>query len=127
MDTIIFVGDKPSEKNKDPNVAFVGTQSYKRLLDWIWRMDIDISNVKMYNKGAEDVGIYANFARKGIIDCKFVALGKEAEKHLNWLEIRDFFSLPHPSGLNRQNNDEEFVKERLDLCKKWLEESCLKI
>jgi len=42
---IIFVGDKPSAKNLDPEIPFVGTQSYKKLLEWIWEMDINISDV----------------------------------------------------------------------------------
>jgi len=121
---IVFVGDKPSSKNISPYIPFVGTQSYKRLLEWIWEMDIDISRVKLCNKDFID-GTYEDF---------YIALGNEAEKAIkdtvfcvwNWkkgveMEIKPYyFKLPHPSGLNRKINDKKFIKQELTKCKEWL-------
>ena len=46
---IYFIGDKPSKKNIDKNVAFVGTRSYKTLLDWIYRMNLNINKICLFN------------------------------------------------------------------------------
>ena len=128
MEKIVFVGDKPSAKNIDPNVPFVGTQSYKRLLDWIFRMNIDISDVIMINKDT----LYGY----GTIDFKFIALGNEAEKALKnhsreYWDVTtnkpqplkaNYFKLPHPSGLNRKINDKNYLDNILKECSEWLKE-----
>jgi len=44
-----MVGDSPSASNLNPDVAFVGTASYKRLLGWIAELDIDINDVLLCN------------------------------------------------------------------------------
>lgn len=124
---IVFVGDKPSDKNIDPNIPFVGTQSYKTLLNWIWEMDIDISQVRLCNKDFIN-GTYEDW---------FIALGNEAEKALKakkfyvWNHIKEaeeiiepqIFKLPHPSGLNRKLNDKDYVTKILSDCKYWLKNS----
>lgn len=51
---------------------------------------------------------------------KLVALGELSSVVLGRLGM-SHFKLPHPSGLNRQNNDLEFVRRRLDECKVWIE------
>lgn len=114
---IIFVGDKPGRKNVDPNVPFVGTQSYKRLLEWIWEMDVNISDVKMYNKDdlwLHNLRHYAKF--KGY---RVVCLGNTSSELFNENDI-PHFKLPHPSGRNRKLNDKKWLKQQLKECKKWL-------
>lgn len=121
---IIFVGDKPSKKNIDPNIPFVGTQSYKRLLEWIWQMDIDISQVTITNIDNFWHRLpYGYRFETGI----FVALGKNASKFLsnqkNILQQNlDYYELPHPSGLNRKLNDKKWLNKELKKCKEWLNE-----
>lgn len=124
---IIFVGDEPSAKNIDPNVPFVGTQSYKRLLGWIWEMDINISDVTLLNQNKLDIN-YVNgdvYYDRTFIDneCNitFIALGKKAAEKLDGSYVR-FFDLPHPSGRNRKLNDKKYVKQILKQCKEWLNE-----
>ena len=94
---IIFVGDKPSSKNKDPKIPFVGTQSYKRLLEWIWQMNININDVKIVNKDqlffdfkSAIKSVYfsenARFEYR-ISDCKFIALDDNSAKVLDALQV----------------------------------------
>jgi hypothetical protein len=54
---IMFVGDEPSKKNKDPKVPFVGTKSYLTLLTWIYRMDLDVSDLILRNSTPRDMEI----------------------------------------------------------------------
>ena len=123
---IIFVGDKPSSKNTDPSIPFVGTQSYKRLLDWIWRMDINITNVGIFNKD--------NLSTLSTSDHIFIALGNKAEEALkkhhtyrwdaeNNKEVKFeaiYFKLPHPSPRNFKLNDKKYESDCLKKCKEWL-------
>lgn len=121
---IVFVGDQPSSKNIDPNVPFVGTQSYKKLLEWIWEMDLDISDIKICNR--DEILQH--------VTARYIVLGDKAEKtfietgfyHVNpeSLEVLPYgpgyFKLPHPSGRNRKLNDKKYIKQELKKCKEWL-------
>lgn len=119
---IIVVGDKPGKKNVDPNIPFVGTQSYKTLLGWIWEMDIDISQVYLCNKDSEDLSFWYDQYRKKDRCVRFICLGEASDKKLSRDGIEIRFKLPHPSGLNRKLNDKEWLAEQLKLCKEWLDE-----
>lgn len=123
---MIFIGDQPSKKNLDPNVPFVGTNSYKTLLGWIAEMDVDVTRTYLGN--VKDISLYngkwPTLNRTDLsLDIetydKVVALGKSAEKHLTNLGI-SYFALPHPSGLNRKLNDKKWIKNELKKCSKWL-------
>ena len=128
---IIFVGDKPSSKNIDPDIPFVGTQSYKKLLEWIGEMDINIMDVKLTNqdqikiveRNSETIHpkIYDRFMENAETD-KFIALGNIASGKLNKVGI-EHFKLPHPSGLNRKINDKKYIKDQLKLCKEYINEN----
>lgn len=114
---IVFVGDKPSAKNLDPNIPFVGTKSYKTLLGWIADLDVDLNVTKVRNKdAAEELAILQSWFPHPI---KIVALGNAAAEALERCGA-SYFKLPHPSGLNRQLNDKDFLKKRLLQCKEWL-------
>lgn len=121
---IVFVGDKPSKQNLSPDTPFVGTQSYKRLLEWIWHLDADINLIKMCNRSDENyrkyIGLYKYFGER----VKIIALGKNAARTLreDLGNHKTFFELPHPSGLNRTINDKPLMKRKLADCRKWLHE-----
>lgn len=122
---VIFIGDKPSRKNLNPNIPFVGTQSYKKLLEWIWYLDVDINSVKVTNSDNWDrdslLGSY-------MFGHKIVILGNNAEKKIlqklsqltSLNQPIDYFKLPHPSGLNRKLNDKKWLQKELNKCKKYL-------
>lgn len=122
---IIFVGDKPSKKNIDPEVAFVGTKSYKTVLDWIYEMKIDVTHTVLCNKTdvkARAYGIEVNPANYGLDlhhEDRVIALGEEASKYLDKINV-NHFKLPHPSGLNRKLNDKKWLKKELKKCYKWI-------
>lgn len=128
---IIFVGDQPSSKNVDPNIPFVGTQSYKRLLEWIWEMDVDINNVHLCNKDQFEhnyltgdlyiSNLNSDLPARASV-CKIVVLGNQAEDKVCETSTLDYFKLPHPSGRNRKINDKKFIKKELKKCKEWLNE-----
>lgn len=117
---IVFVGDKPSVKNVDPDIPFVGTQSYKNLLNWIWEIDIDISDTLTANATENFyywVGYYGN--GEDPHNHVYIALGNKAENFLK-SEKLNYFKLPHPSPRNRKLNDKKFIKQELKKCKEWL-------
>lgn len=126
---VVFVGDKPSTKNKNKNIAFVGTKSYKKLLEWIYLLDLDINVVYMCNKSDVTLknckisGSYLEISTPSIkleiFDQDIViALGESSFKHLNNLTKKsdknfNITRLPHPSGLNRILNNKTFLKKEL--------------
>ena len=115
---IIFVGDAPSTKNTSQDVAFVGTKSYKTLLSWIVEMELDVSKISLKNSHSlEDLA----FIQHAVLNYgyKVVALGNKAEHRLSQ-HIRLFYTLPNPSGLNRQNNDKQFISKKLKECRRFL-------
>ena len=123
---VVFVGDKPGKKNKDPRVPFVGTNSYKRLLEWILELEIDISNVVLCNSKDFIVECPGHFLVHKF-DCdtclsdgdKIIALGNNASKHLKSLGCEHFL-MDHPSGLNRKLNDKKYVESMLKTCKDYI-------
>jgi len=139
---IFIIGDRPSKKNKRQDIPFVGTRSYKKLLEWIYRLDIDISNVKttnMFNSDgtlSEDIErtirwvlsnyTLANKTKVIMLGSNVLkGVGKISKKYHNWLADKQmgmdkFFLLPHPSPRNRVLNDKKYEREILEKCKKWL-------
>lgn len=124
---IIFIGDKPSKQNKDPKTAFVGTKSYKRLLNWIYKLDLSINEVMICNKSdiinvTEDY-FYVSTPQMDTelfkdVD-KVVALGCNVSKFLSKLKI-EHFKMDHPSGLNRKLNDKEYESNMIKKCKVFI-------
>lgn len=101
--TVIIVGDRPSEKNTDPTIAFVGTQSYERLLRIMNAAElVGITLVNAFNMDGEPQAI-----PQGL---KYVALGNNASERLTELGI-NHLKLPHPSGVNRHWNTEGAEEE----------------
>ena len=116
---IYFIGDKPSKCNIDPQVAFVGTRSYKTLLEWIYRMNLSINKICLYNA---DEFIRLTDKNQTITiheHDQIVALGREASNALD-KAIIPHLRIPHPSGLNRKLNDPREVNRFLKECKDYV-------
>lgn len=126
---VYFVADAPTAENLSPNVPLVGTESYKRLLQWIGEMDVDITRVRMYNQidGPFNAPMSRATLNKAVElqQIKVVALGQKAAAYLAKAGINEFFVLPHPSGRNRLLNDKKYVDYKLSACKHYIYEGVL--
>lgn len=107
---VIFVGDKPSSKNLDPAIPFLGTSSGERLREWL--RFLDYSPVAIVNQAQEGFDEYIKAQPYGT---KMVALGNIASKRLQGLVFMHL-KLPHPSGRNRKLNDSAYVDKVLKEC-----------
>lgn len=117
MKTVLFVGDKPSRLNKNPNVAFVGAKCHKKLMKWIEYIDPD--NYLLLNSNTSELLALITTLSTHV---SIVALGKSAQKRLDTLGVKHY-KLDHPSGLNRKLNIKEYELDMLKKCRKWLYES----
>lgn len=115
---VLFVGDQPSKTNTSPDVAFLGAACEKRLRSWIsslglnWYVDCIFVNQsdRLRFQSLVDVAVRNKWA--------IVAIGKVATYQLGGVK---HFTLPHPSGRNRQLNDKSFAQRRLEACKQYLD------
>jgi len=112
----IFIGMNPSKARLRKGCALF------RLYEWFDYMDLDVvaftnlSPDPYWDKTQVDRSLlYASLRGHGSV----VALGGLVSTHLSRLSI-EHFTLPHPSPLNRQINDEKFISHKLDLCKNFL-------
>lgn len=123
---VYFVADKPTKDNVSSSVPLVGTKSYKTLLNWIGEMDIDITRVRLYNQCDKPfTNILSQLTLNKAIELdqiKVIALGQKAANYLMETGIEEYYILPHPSGLNRQLNKKDFLKDKLGSCKTYIYE-----
>lgn len=121
---VYFVADKPTKDNVSPTIPLVGTTSYKRLLEWIGEMNIDITRVRMYNQADNPfnnpLSIMSLNRAITLDQIRVVALGQKAATYLTKTGIKEHFILPHPSGKNRLLNNQEFVKMKLIACQNYI-------
>lgn len=112
--SIIFVGDEHNTKNFQKKIAFVGSKSYKKLLDWVYQLDLQTNQVDFVNQCNIDDATELMHDH-----IKIVALGNKAARHCDRLGLQ-FFKMPHPSGCNRILNDKVIEKKLLQECYKWI-------
>lgn len=118
---IIFVGDRPSGKNKSPEIPFVGTPSYRTLLQWIHALDLDFRACDMINASdleTDGERILSMNSESNSGRVKIIALGLTAAKCLDDCGLHGFYTLPHPSPKNRKLNDKRYVNAVLKQMKK---------
>jgi hypothetical protein len=115
---ILFVGDKPS-KRTDPNIPFKNALCEKRLKAWIASLGCKEGEYKIVNSVSEYIDTIVVLANHSNVPV--VALGANASEALKAKHI-NHYKLPHPSGLNRQINDQKFIVHKLQECKRWLTE-----
>ncbi len=125
---VLFIGDKPNpKKNLSLDVPFVGTKSYKTLLEWCYRMDVDVTRMRTVNAyhvdGVRNVSLESDLI---IFEgYPIVSLGANAAERLDVLNLTQhkkikYFKLPHPSGLNREVNDKKKLSDLLSRCKAYI-------
>lgn len=117
---ILVIGLNPSKRgSKSPTL--------KTLKIWLDYLDIKyISLTNIY-------GGYGKFSLKDVQTDqvkevskdynKILALGSKVSNVLDLMGI-NHFNLPHPSGLNRQLNNSNYIHERLEACKNYLYLEC---
>ena len=121
MRKLLLVGDKPSSKNEDPSIAFVGTQSHKKIEEWLEVLLEEEAEVIMVNQ--VDPGFAQHLIYASLHGFQIIALGEQAALALAHNGVINFFKLPHPSGKNRKLNNKKYVAEILQKCKNWIEEN----
>lgn len=129
----IFVGDKPSPKMKPGAKPFEGAACEQRLVGWILQLiptryfdfeyvaatdNIEVRLVKDYDIINQSDYKWPQLAEMWQNGSVMVALGNNASRALGKIP---HFKLPHPSGLNRQINDAEFINNKLKECRKYIE------
>ena len=134
MYSIIFVGSNPSTAATSINPFDPSTKSSQTLFTWLNQANIqnpiflNVANqVTPHNRALTTREIKNNLSRlhleidvhRVLNDVRIVAVGKTAEKALTLLRL-PFFSLPHPSGLNRQLNDPNFIEEKIKGLTLWV-------
>jgi len=127
---VLFVGDKPSRLNTDPNVAFKGAACEKRLQRWIDEVTLKTGLAAWLQESRcreeyEIINCVDKDATYIVItyilqDWPIVALGNNAAKFLASINAAPYYKLPHPSGRNRQINDRAFIMNRLRACQSYI-------
>lgn len=106
---IVFVGDKPSAKNTDPKIPFIGTASGKRLRRWITMLaaELIVKGIEVkfltFNSHADEE--LENIRKHSEGNALIVTLGEQATKRVTRKLKLPVWKLGHPSPRNRQWND----------------------
>ena len=135
---VIFIGSNPSN-SAFSNVPFCeSTKSGKTLRDWIWKLEISMQverynlankptprnrplNIAEIKKALPALENHIEFMHyKSKCNIKLVAVGKTAHKALTLLRL-PHFEMPHPSPVNRQLNDKEFIKSKLNKLSQYIQ------
>jgi uracil-DNA glycosylase len=121
--TILFVGSNPSTSSTEDAAFHSSTMSSKRLMSWLKNIDGSFIYINVFNSPTENnrplkkSEIVLNVDRlkndvEAIKPTKIVALGKTASTALEIIGA-EHYKMPHPSGRNREINDEEYIKEKV--------------
>lgn len=112
----IIIGMNPTKAKYRKGCAWY------RLQDWIDELDVgmvaftNLSHDPYWDKKTVDFAYVRESTRP---HGKVIALGGLVSKVLSGLSI-DHYTLPHPSPLNRQINDDDFINMKLKECKRYL-------
>lgn len=107
----------------NPSVKGGKSTTLKNLTEWLNLLNLQyVSFINAYDTYGK-VSI-SDLKKDELIEkskgyAKVIALGSLASKSLISVGI-DHFKLPHPSGLNRQLNNQDFIHSKLNECKEYL-------
>ena len=111
---VLVLGQNPSKRG--------GTsKSLMRLAEWIEFLELkQFSFANVYDAYKVETAS-ADPALNDYVRSydRVIALGQTASRTLSAMGV-SHFRMPHPSGLNRQLNDQKFVHEKLEACKNYL-------
>lgn len=127
---ILVIGCNPSVKSPDNTAFHPSTRSRMTIDRWLSDLDADVCFMNIYDrktrgnrpltrkelKSLEDPVF---FRLKSFKNHKIITLGRAAEEVLTSLGL-SFLAIPHPSGLNRQLNDPEFMGEKIKRLREYL-------
>jgi hypothetical protein len=113
---VLFVGDRPSPKTAHSLKApFVGMTSYKTVLSYIYKLDLDLNLVEAIN--AFDFQGQPQVLPENIRKYRVVALGESPASVLNKVPGLIFFTLPDPTVPFK---DKKLLSERIAKCRRWI-------
>jgi hypothetical protein len=115
---IYIIGEGPSSKNLSPEVAFVGTKSFDRLIRILKLANIKISEVYMINLDRLPELIY--LMSESPFDPFIICCGNKVDKGMRKLRVDWTVKVNHPSPRNLYWNSAdsekataEFIKSRI--------------
>lgn len=131
---IIFLGSNPSQRSISIKPFWRDTKSMQVISNWLDMLNLGEEEIYFMNvsdtttpnnrplKISEIKASLPMLSNKinDVIPEKIIALGKTAEKALTLLRI-PHFAMPHPSGLNRQLNNKEFIEEKIKSLQEYLQ------
>jgi uracil-DNA glycosylase len=138
MSNIVFIGSNPSIKSSKLTPFWNDTKSAKILRSWLEQLKDSDSELFFYNvsdkptennrplKMSEIKENLQSLKNKLAIfsehkmEIKVIALGKTAEKALTLLRI-PHYTMPHPSPVNRQLNNQQFIDSKINGLIKYLQ------
>lgn len=99
--------------------------AWRRFQEWLDYLDID--KVSFTNISPDPHWDKKHMDKAFLKDSlgghtKVIAWGPSVSKYLTKMDV-EHFVLPHPSPLNRQINDKDFINQKLDECKEYLNEA----
>lgn len=120
---VIVIGMNPGDRR--PKTVNEST-FHKRLNSWMDEICVDKYSFvnaqqrpgKKFAPTKSDLNFVVDSVSCSDYDA-ILALGKNSSSVLRRLGL-EHFALPHPSGLNRQLNDREFVRSVLGACKEYV-------
>lgn len=132
---VLIVGSNPSTSSSTNSPFCVSTKSGIILQEWmesvsdIPGIEFELANVSC-KKTENNRPLRVSEIREALPDLmarigeigpdKVVALGKTASKALKQCQM-EFFEMNHPSGLNRLNNDPQYVAQKLKELREFIE------
>lgn len=131
---IVFLGSNPSIKSDSLQPFWHNTKSMKTLSSWIDSIDtaiyvmdfLNVSNLPTPGNRPLKVSEIRNNLTRLSLELqmmqpdKIVALGKTASKALTLLHI-PHYAMEHPSGLNRNLNNKEYMAVKLEELKQYIQ------
>lgn len=120
MGPILIVGMCPSDK---PTLGYKQNATFRRLESWMDRLNIrHFSFINTFDYPGDPKMSNVDFERLNKLCSEYnniLALGEFVSKVLSKIGA-EYYSLPHPSPLNRLLNDKEYEDCILKECKEYL-------